>query len=153
MQAQLRAAGVCFACLAVVFSLSLVGCGKGGSHVSGNVTFKGQPVPQGSVTILPDAKAGNSGPTGYAEIRDGVYDTAKDGGRPGTAGKVIFRVEGIDPNPPPNAGPDITTTLLLSGYEVEAELPGSASVKDIDVPAEAANRKPQPPENPGFINP
>ena len=123
----------------------LIGCGgdKGG-RVSGRVTFKGQPVPAGKVYITPDSSKGNSGQPGFADIKDGNYDTAAAGSQSAPMGAVVFTVEGIDPNPPPGAEPDVNTTVLFSGYEQKVDLPASASVQDIDVPAEAADGPTQP---------
>ena len=130
-----------------------VGCGRAekGYPVSGKVTFKGQAVPAGKVYILPDGSKGNSGAAGFADIKNGAYDTSAPGGRGAAPGAVIIAVEGIDPNRPPNADPDVTTTVLFARYEMKAELPQSASVQNIDVPAEAANGPPQPEESPGVV--
>ncbi len=133
-------------CIAAVLLASLaLGCGGGGGNrVSGTVTFKGQPVPAGKVYFLPDGSKNNSGATGYADIKDGKYDTA-DGGKGAVAGPVIIAVEGIDPNPPAKAeSSDITTRVLFARYELEAVLPDSSSTKDITVPAEAAKGPKQP---------
>ncbi len=122
-----------------------VGCGGStGGRVSGKVTFNGQPVPAGKVYISPDSSKGNTGPTGFADIKDGKYDTSAAGGQNATPGAVVIKVEGIDPNPPPGAEPDVTATVLFTGYEVQAELADSATVKDIEVPAEAAKGPAQP---------
>ena len=126
---------------------ALVGCGETGTHVSGKVTFKGQPVPQGRVYIVPDSTSGNSGAPGYADIKNGTYDTAAEGGKAATPGAVVLRVDGYDPTPPPNAGPEVTSTRLFTGYEQKTDLPESASVKDIEVPAEAAKLPPSRPES------
>jgi hypothetical protein len=127
----------------VLLSGLAIGCGSDkGGRVSGKVTFKGQPVPAGKVYIKPDSSKGNSGQTGFASITNGTYDTAAAGGQGGPSGAVIISVEGIDPNPPPGAGPDVTTTLLFPSYDIKAELSAGASVQDIDVPAEAANVRP-----------
>jgi hypothetical protein len=135
-----RAAAV-LAQIALVFLGGLViGCGSDkGGRVSGKVTFKGQPVPAGKIYITPDSSKGNSGQTGFADIKNGAYDTAAEGGQGAAPGAVIFTVEGMDPNPPPGAEPDVTMTVLFAGYEKKVDLPASASVQDIDVPAEAAN--------------
>jgi hypothetical protein len=118
----------------------VTGCGsETGGRVSGKVTFNGQPVPAGKVYIRPDTSKGNSGPTGYADIKDGAYDTSAPGGKGAVAGAVIIAVEGLDPNPPANAGPDVTTTVLFPNYELPAEIDAGGTVKDIDVPPEAAN--------------
>lgn len=130
------------------------GCGGGvsGTRVSGKVTFKGQPVPAGKVYIKADPSKNNSGHTGYAAISNGTYDTGAPGGQAGPAGAVILEVEGIDPTPPPGAEPDVTSTLLFSGFTKSAELSGASSVQDIDVPAEAAGGPPQP-EAPAVVVP
>lgn len=117
-----------------------IGCtGESGGRVSGKVTFKGQPVPAGKVYIEPDSSKGNSGQTGFADIKDGQYDTSAEGGQGAVSGAIIIAVEGIDPNPPPGAGPDVSATVLFPRYEKRVELPAGATVQDIDVPAEAAN--------------
>jgi hypothetical protein len=129
------------ACLAL-------GCGGDGTYrVSGKVTFKGQPVPAGKIYFMPDGSKGNTGPTGFADIKDGSYDTAATGGRGAPAGPVIIAVEGIDPSgPPPKADPsgDVTTKVLFPRYELTADLPKSSSTKDIEVPAEAAKGPSKP---------
>jgi hypothetical protein len=127
-------------CAALVLLGSLLlGCGNSKlSHVSGKVTFQGQPVPAGKVYILPDGAKGNTGAAGFADIKDGAYDTRLPGGQAAPPGAVIFAVEGINPVPPPNASPDVTTTVLFPRYEVPGELTPSANTKDIEVPATAA---------------
>jgi hypothetical protein len=122
------------------------GCGNSvsGTRVTGKVTFKGQPVPAGKVYIKADPSKGNTGHTGYATISNGAYDTGAPGGQAGPTGAVILEVEGIDPTPPPGAEPDVSSTLLFSGYTKTAEVSGTTSVQDIDVPAEAANGPAQP---------
>jgi hypothetical protein len=136
----------------VVLGGLAVGCGGDGNHrLSGKVTFKGQPVPAGKVYIMPDGAKGNTGPAGYANIKDGLYDTAAIGGKGTKGGPVKIAVEGIDPTPPAGAGPDVTSTVLFARYETTADLPDADSTKDIDVPAEAANGPPPRPENAGVV--
>lgn len=126
--------------LLVLTGLLLSGCGNSkASHVSGKVTFDGKPVPAGKVYILPDGSKGNSGVSGFADIKDGKYDTKLPGGQAAAPGAVIFAVEGIDPVPPPNAAPDVTSTVLFPRYEVSGDLAAKASTKDIDVPLAAKN--------------
>ena len=123
------------------------GCGQSGParySVSGNVSYKGAPIPVGQISFEPDTTRGNEGPGASAVIKDGKYDTA-DGGKGAVAGPVIIAVEGIDPNPPAKAeSSDITTRVLFARYELEAVLPDSSSTKDITVPAEAAKGPKQP---------
>jgi hypothetical protein len=115
-----------------------VGCGSGGYRVSGNVKFKGQPVPSGKIYFHPDTAKGNSGATGYADIRNGQYDTSR-GGRNAPGGPMIIALQGIDPSKPPEgAESDVTATVLFPHYEITVELPRATSTKDIDVPEAAA---------------
>jgi hypothetical protein len=116
--------------------------------VSGKVTFKGQPVPAGKIYLTPDSSKGNTGVAGYADIKDGAYDTSAAGGRGAPAGAVIISVDGFDPTPPPGADPEVTMTKLFTGYQKSVELPAGGSVQDIDVPVEAANGPKQPAAKP-----
>lgn len=120
-----------------------LGCGDGTYRVSGKVTFKGEPVPAGKIYFIPDGSKGNSGATGYADIKDGQYDTSSGNGRGCIGGPVIIAVEGIDPNAPPEkkkgeeASAEATAKTLFPRYEIAADLPKSSSTKDIEVPADA----------------
>jgi hypothetical protein len=125
-----------------LLSICLLGCGDTtGNRISGKVTFAGKPVPAGKIYFRPDSSKGSSGSTGYADIRDGQYDTSIEGGQGAPAGAVVIMIEGNDPTAASSGGEasaDITTKPLFSGYETTAELPKGASTKDIEVPAEAA---------------
>ncbi|HVL12026.1 MAG TPA: hypothetical protein VM529_05645 [Gemmata sp.] len=140
--------------------LLLLGCGGEKIYrVSGKVTFKNQPVPAGKIYFMPDGSKGNTGPTGYADIKDGEYDTDAAGGRGAPSGPVIIAVEGTDPSAPPDkpkkgeeVSEESTVKLLFARYELKADLPAEASTKDIEVPAEAA-KGPTQKKNPGEIVP
>lgn len=137
------------------------GCGGDKTvRVSGKVTFKGAPVPAGKIYFMPDGSKGNTGPTGFADIKDGAYDTSATGGRNPPPGAVIIAVEGMDPSAPPDkakkgepTSEESTAKLLFARYETAADLPTSASTKDIDVPADAAKGPTGPPQKPGEIIP
>ena len=141
--------------------LLLFGCGGEKIYrVSGKITFKGQPVPAGKIYFMPDGSKGNTGPTGYADIKNGEYDTSSTGGRGAPSGAVIIAVEGTDPSSPPDkpkkgeeVSAESTVKLLFARYETTADLPSSSSTKDIEVPAEAAKGPIQPKKNPGEIVP
>jgi hypothetical protein len=128
--------------LPVLLCALALGCGGDRAYrVSGKVSFKNQPVPAGKVYFIPDGSKGNTGPTGYADIKDGSFDTSRSGGRGAVSGPVIIAVEGIDPSAPPDkADPsgEVTTKLLFARYEMTADLPKSSSTKDITVPEDAA---------------
>jgi hypothetical protein len=126
----------------------VAGCGGDGTYrVSGKVTFNGQPVPAGKIYFIADGSKGNTGPTGFADIKNGSYDTSESGGQGAPAGPVIIAVEGIDPSgPPPKADPsgEVTAKVLFPRYETTADMPKSASTKDIEVPAAAAKGPSKP---------
>jgi len=125
----------------------LCGCGgEEGYNLSGNVTFAGKPIPEGKIYFTPDGTKGNSGAPGYANIKNGVFDTALDGGKPVAGGATVVGIEGIDPNDTgaPVAGDTSGETLVKSlfpYYETTADLPKADSTMDFLVPADAVNRK------------
>lgn len=84
--------------IALVVLAMVVGCEKkdGRVHLSGPVTWKGQPVPEGYVLFNPDVAAGNIGPQGMAPISNGRYDTRKEGGRPIPPGPLVVSIAGFD---------------------------------------------------------
>lgn len=135
---DLRLCGVAIGALALCGALA--GCGNSvGNRLSGNVVFDGKPVPAGKVYIMPDSSMGNEGHTGFADIKDGKYDTSAEGGRGAPSGPVVIAVEGIDPNAASGSagGEDVVAKLLFARYEIKAELPEGESTKDIEVPKEA----------------
>jgi hypothetical protein len=117
----------------------LPGCGGSGAssnnvHVSGSVTFKKKPVAHGKVYFNPDKET--AGTTGFADIKDGRYDTAAAGGLPAPEGDVVVRVEGFD-------GPE---GRLLFEHEFAMRLDSSTSSRDIPVPDSAAVTQPKNPD-------
>jgi hypothetical protein len=121
---------------AILLASATLGCGNRGParfDVSGKVTFHGKPVPIGRIVFLPDKEKGNAGPTGYANIQDGAYDTRNHGkgtcGGPQTA--VISGYDGKSvPGIEVNAGKP-----LFTEYRVNVDLPRETGSKDFDVPA------------------
>lgn len=128
--------------LAVVACGLIVGCGGGDSNraaVSGKVTFKGKPVPEGKIYFSPDTDKKNTGPQGFADIRDGVYDTSRSGkGAP--SGPVVVQIEGYDGNP---VGDFALGKPLFLDYRITDELPTSSTTKNYDVPASAGKKLPK----------
>jgi hypothetical protein len=134
----------------------VLGCGGNKTfRVSGTVTFKGKPVPAGKIYFIPDGSKGNSGPTGYADIKDGSYDTSRSGGQGAVSGPVIIAVEGTDPSSrpdKPDPSGEVTAKLLFARYEMTVDLPKASSTKDITVPEEAG-KGPAPPKGGPIIVP
>ncbi len=127
-----RVAQFTFLCSAMV----LLGCGPGGPpqyHVSGTVTYGGQPVPTGQVLFAPDTSKGNSGPATAVRIQDGKYDT-RGANRGTVGGPHVVTISGFDGKPDPNAElPE--GRMLFSDYRVEIDLPKEAATENFAVPA------------------
>jgi hypothetical protein len=102
--------------------------------VSGTITYGGQPVLAGTIMFEPDASKGNKGPAGYAEIRDGKYDTRGEAGKGTIGGPHVVRITGLDPS---KAVPDLLPDgpPLFSDYQTTADLPEADATQDFEVPA------------------
>ena len=121
--------------VALLFSFyALGGCGDNGPkayRISGEALFDGQPIPHGDVLFTPDGSQQNSGAQGFANIKDGKFDTAVVGGKPLAGGPTVIRVTGL-------SGPG---GKLLCEYEYKLDLPRADSTITIEVPAKAAPKK------------
>lgn len=130
---------IAFVSLLIVGLVISVGCGPRGGEgryrVSGKVTHGGQPVPAGQIIFEPDAEKGNSGPQGFAEIHNGLYDTNLFEGKGTVGGPHRVLVSGFD-----RFSKDETDTVkqLFPEYSTALDLPKGESTQDIDVPAQAA---------------
>jgi hypothetical protein len=124
------------AMVAVILGLA-VGCS--GSQVkkiqlSGKVTFKGKPVPAGWISFLPDTRQGNEGKeVRVVQIKDGVYDSAKEQSPGLYPGPTIVRIGGFDGNPLPLFPQG---KQIFNPYELRETI--TEGTKDFDVPASAA---------------
>jgi len=128
--------------LATAACLGLTGCGESDgprNNVSGKVTFAGKPVPIGRIYFDPDLKKKNNGLQGYAEIKDGVYDTSRTS-RGTTGGAVIVRIEAFDGVPADGESPN--GRPLFPHYQTAVDLPKGKTTMDFDVPASAVNQRP-----------
>lgn len=78
---------------------------EGRYRFSGTVTYRGEPVPIGSIMLEPDSSKGNSGPAGSAAITDGKFDSsAHDSGFVG--GPHVVTIQGFSgENPDPDFAP------------------------------------------------
>lgn len=123
-----------------------IGCGGEKKYrISGKVTFKGASVSTGKIYFTPDVKKGGKGPAGYADIKDGNYDTSSVGGSGSIGGPVIVRIEGFTPSGPEKSdkGEEKTAKALFPAYETAIDLPKEVTTKDFDVPATAATPAPK----------
>jgi hypothetical protein len=94
------------------------------NRVSGKVSYDGKPVAFGDVVITPDGAKKNSGAQGFANIRDGQYDTSAAGGKGYGGGPAVLRVIGFDKE----------GGKILFEEEIPVDLPTGDATHDIDVP-------------------
>lgn len=122
-----------------VIAVTSIGCGGGGGsdverfRVSGTVTFKGEPIPAGTIYFEPNVTKGNKGPLGIATISNGKFDTSSVKGTVG--GAHFVRIEGTDGKTTPDKP---LGSRLFNAHRVEVDLPKSDSEQKFDVPASAA---------------
>ncbi len=114
-----------------------LGCGVSDGptryRVSGTVSFRGQPVPKGSITLEPDGDAGNSGPGGGAEIVNGRYSTGLEGGVVG--GPYVIRIVGYDGVEANMAGETLPDGKpLFRPFETTFDFPKESITKDFEIP-------------------
>jgi hypothetical protein len=131
-------------------ALMLSGCGESGPpryEVSGTVVVDGRPVPVGYIVFTPDAAAGNSGPGGQADIRDGKYNTQL--GRGTIGGPHAASIFGFDGKPyvtSRTAEGAITNPMghpLFPYYTVKLDLPKKASTFDFTIPKTTLTPEPK----------
>jgi hypothetical protein len=80
---------------AVVFALA-AGCGASKpelAQLSGKVTFQDKPVPAGWISFTPEPGKGH---VKVCQIRDGVYDSSKEGDPGIFPGKNLVKISGFD---------------------------------------------------------
>jgi hypothetical protein len=108
------------------------------THVSGTVTFAGQPLALGMIVFEPDPAAGNRGPQGHADIKNGRFDT-RQAGKAAAIGALIVRItggDGVNPEPFSPFGKllfeEHTTKVVLSKDRptLELEVPQSEVAQD-----------------------
>jgi hypothetical protein len=115
----------------LIVMVVVVGCGgKKQHHVSGKVLYNGEPLPAGVIWFDPAPK--NDAPQGYAIIKNGAYNTGKDGGRGVKGGAYIIRIEGFDGKP----GNELPLGKpLFTDFQQELELPMADSTQNFEIPA------------------
>jgi hypothetical protein len=123
-----------FVAIALTVGLA-VGCsGNDGPRryqVSGQITFRGQPVPVGVMSFEPNTAEGNHGPGGSGTIKDGNYVTTPGFGVVG--GPYIIRITGFDGKPIPG-GDMIEGAQLFPETEIAVNLPQKDMTYDIEIP-------------------
>lgn len=122
-------------CLAALVALA-AGCGGDGLNrldLTGQVTYKGQPVPYGTISFRPDHSKGGTGPTGFARIEDGQYDTSGEG-KAAMVGPVKVFIEGAVSKEPMAAS-------LFPMYRTSIDVNGEKDQFDFEVPEGPPQKK------------
>ena len=110
--------------LALGVILVSAGCGSSGPPrypISGKVTYGGQPVLAGSVTLIPDTNQGNKGPATSVTIKDGQYGSIWYGARACRRSvRLSVLIAELDGKPSPEFPMGM---LLFPEYELILDLP------------------------------
>ena len=134
--------------LAVAILCALgMGCAREGKkgQLSGQVIFRGKPVPAGWISFMPDASV-PGGSVRSAQIKDGRYDTAQSSSPGVFAGPNLIRIAGFDGKPVVGYAQG---KQIFNIYELHETLAEGAVVKDFVVPPSAAdNLKIEPTADP-----
>lgn len=114
-------------------------------RVSGTVTYDGQPVHMGRITFTPDSQKGNTGPAGYADIRNGRFDTGQDG-QGVVGGPHVVMIQGYSSEVIVEYHEDADAEIerpkpLFDRYEEQMDLETAHSQISIEVPVSVANGK------------
>ncbi|MCC9606665.1 hypothetical protein LOC68_16725 [Blastopirellula sp. JC732] len=114
------------------------GCGASDTtiHLTGAVTYDGQPVPAGMIQFSPDEAKGNPGFGCVAMIRNGQFTTRDSLGVLG--GAYVIRVQGLDGIA---AGENSDGAPIFRTYEMSVELPMKSGQFDIDVPLQTKKKR------------
>ena len=115
-------------CLVSLLLVTLAACNNEEKlyRVSGVVTHNGKPVAKGVIHFDPKSV----GPSGFANILDGQYDTTKEG-KGVRGGSYDIRVNGFDGKIGPEAP---FGASLFPEYTGTKDLPPHDSTYDLDVP-------------------
>jgi hypothetical protein len=109
------------------------------SHISGNVTFKGKPVPAGWISFTPDV---GQGQVRVYQIKDGVYDSSKETQPDLTPGTYQIKIAGFDGKKIPLWGQG---KQIFNPVDDKHTVPSGTSTKDFVIPESAGhNVKIQP---------
>jgi hypothetical protein len=123
---------------ALALFLLLAGCSSKPklAELSGMVTFKNQPVPAGWISFTPDVAAGGLGAVRVFQIKEGVYDSAKEkvqGIQPGT---YFVKIAGFDGKKIPLWGQG---KQIFNVVDTTYVVPAGATTKDWPIPDSAGH--------------
>jgi hypothetical protein len=109
------------------------GCSPGPEvyPVTGTVTYDGKPLPAGQIFFEADVQKGRCAPQGFAEVKDGHFDTAK-GGRGVIGGPYVIRIQGFDGKPNEELA---LGKPLFSDYIESRDIPKGPAQLEFSVPS------------------
>jgi len=123
--------------LLALTTITASGCFSGSDSttyaISGTVKFGQQLVPDGSITLIPDTRQGNSGAALSLDIVNGKFNSAS-AGRGHVGGPHLVRVVGLDGKGDGDLFPN--GQMLFPDYETTIDLPKDATTQDIVVPVD-----------------
>ncbi|MHC2066109.1 hypothetical protein ACYFX5_01425 [Bremerella sp. T1] len=124
--------------MAILILISTLGCSSQeqsrGYQLSGEATWKGQPIPLGMIIFSPDGAEGNAGPQCIAKIKDGKFETDGVKGHVGGPHRVdLFATDGIPAMI--DGAMDEKGTALFTPYQTSLTLPSEDGTISIEVPA------------------
>jgi len=133
-----------FMAISLIPVVAAIGCGDGSDgpprhKLSGAITFNGEPIPAGSLTLSPDSSQNNSGPGSTAKIAGGKFSTEKGKGIVGGPYQIV--VQGYDGIPVEieGEGTDERGKELFPPYTLQVDLPEEDGTVELNVPASAAS--------------
>jgi hypothetical protein len=106
------------------------------AHLSGKVTFKGQPVPAGWISFTPDVAAGGLGQVKVYQIKEGVYDSSQEDQPDLLPGPYQIRIAGFDGKKIPYFGQG---KQIFNPVEDKYTVPDGTSTKDFVIPESAGH--------------
>lgn len=130
--------GTVFVCCTAALSLA-GGCSSQTTpkreQLSGKVLFNGKPVPAGSIAFVPDSGKGNQGAATVAQIKDGMFDTAKEANSGFQPGPNLVTISGFDGKP---LSQFPQGKQIFNPYQKSLVLEEGKKKMDFNVPASAA---------------
>lgn len=98
-------------------------------HVAGTIQYQGATLPAGQIFFDPDYTRGNDGPSGFAMVKAGKFDTRQQG-RGVIGGLYKIRIEGFDGQP----GNELPLGKPIFKLEVSRDLPKADSTLELELP-------------------
>lgn len=114
----------------------LAGCGSGTSEIhryeiNGTVNFNGEPVPYGTISLVPDSDQGNSGPGSNGIIENGSFRIPAQQGIIG--GPYLVTINGQAAAPQVSGESTQEGKTLFQDFHTTVTLPAETTTQTFDV--------------------